>query len=816
MLTSIAITATLLAQTAAKPAGIDSIVPVPYQQVTIDGPFWSPRLSAIRRGTLAANRHQCDITGRLANFDNAAKKLRGEKDVGAFEGLLFNDSDVYKMIEGWCYVLATAKDPAARKRLDSDLDALITRIAAAQHPDGYINTYYTLKADINNRFTREEWDHETYCIGHLIEAGVAHFEATGKRSLLDVAIRAADFLDTLYGEGKFTAPPGHQEVELALIRLGDALNRGDSVRAGPLGTPRPQDLDKYTRLAFFLIEQRGKPHRKLDGSMYGPWGDYAQDHLPAAEQMEAAGHAVRAAYLYSAMTDLAARGIGNYRPALDSLWNDITQRRVFVTGGIGPSGHNEGFTTPYDIPTHTAYQETCASIGLCMWAHRMFLLTGRAECMQQFERTLYNAVLAGVALDGESFFYVNPLASRGGHHRSAWFACACCPPNILRFLGHLGEYVYAVRGDTIYINLFIDSTTHIPMGGKTVSIRQETGYPFDGQLRITIENDTGREIVIARRANLETLPSGAIAQDGYARWIIPPGTTVQEFVLPLKVRRVIADPRVKAAIGRVALMRGPLVYAAESTDNNGTVAGLILPPNAELEERIAAGGDGTPEIVAHALRVGQPESKPHSGGLRPHGAADEPDDRLYREAPSVNPVDVTLRPYFMWANRGPSEMAVWLPETAHLGEPWPAPGITASASFIGHGDGLPALFDRIEPASSIDHDVPRFTFWNHKGTQEWVRYDFDKPRRVSAVEVYWFDDTGRGECRVPASWTVEYLDGDAWKSVANASPNSPAAFGTAKDRFNVCTFAPVTTSAIRVNIRQQDNFSSGMLEMRVR
>lgn len=777
------------------------IVPVPYQQVTIDGPFWSPRLQAIRRGTLSANRHQCDITGRLANFDNAAKKLRGEQDAGAFEGLLFNDSDVYKMIEGWCYLLATETDTAAKQKLDSDLDVLIAHIAAAQHPDGYINTYYTLKADLKDRFTREEWDHETYCMGHLIEAAVAHFQATGKRSLLDVAIRAADFLDTLYGPEKFTAPPGHQEVELALIRFGDALNKGNTVRSGPLGTPRPEDLDKYTRLAFFLIEQRGREHRKLDGTMYGPWGDYAQDHLPAAEQTEAAGHAVRAAYFYSAMTDLAARGVGNYRPALDSLWTDITQRRVFVTGGIGPSGHNEGFTTPYDIPTHTAYQETCASIGLCMWAHRMFLLTGRAEYMEQFERTLYNAVLAGVALDGESFFYVNPLASRGGHRRSAWFGCACCPPNVLRFVGGLGQYIYASRGNTVYVNLFVDGSATLSFGGHDVKIVQETGYPFDGRVKLTVTHDAPYAISLAIRMP-EGSPLGPSA-DGYIHQRFDRGTTESEFIIPLPVRRVVADPRVKQAIGRVAIMRGPLVYAAESIDNDGTVAGIILPPDAELEERLSA--DGTPEVIVHALRV-MPRSD--DGEMSR--------DLLYREAPGVAPVEVVMRPYFMWANRGPSEMTVWLPETAHLGEPWPAPGITAAASFTGHGDGLPALYDRIEPASSIDHDIPRFTFWSHKGTEEWVRYDFDKPRTVSAVEIYWFDDTGRGECRVPASWTVEVLDGETWKPVTNAGPSSPAAFGTAKDRFNVCAFAPVVTGAVRVNIKLQEKYSTGILEMRVR
>lgn len=772
--------------------------PVPFTAVMLDGPFWTGRMAAVREGVLAANRHQCDITGRIANFERAGAKLAGAADPGAYQGLLFNDSDVYKMIEGWCYVLAAlpseGPDAARRAALETDLDALIAKVAAAQHPDGYINTYYTLKAGIENRFTREEWDHETYCMGHLIEAGVAHFGATGKRALLDVAIRAADYLDTLYGPDTFTAPPGHQELELALVRLFDAS-----------GEPR------YLDLAEFLIEQRGRPHRKLDGTVYGPWGDYAQDHKPAAEQTEAAGHAVRAGYMYASMADLALRGRGNYRPALEALWEDVTERRIFVTGGIGPSAHNEGFTAPYDIPTHSAYQETCASIALCMWAHRMFLLTGEARFMDQFERTLYNAVLAGVSLDGSKFFYVNPMASRGGHARKDWFECACCPPNVLRFLASLGQNVYAVKGDTIYVNLFMPGRATVSVGGTPVTIEQQTDYPFDSSVRIVVNNSTDRELIVAVRwpGWVGAMTDGpAVDEDGYLRTAADPGVPLTiDLRIPMEARRVYADPRIKESAGRVAIMRGPIVYAAESPDNDRPVGTYVLPPGVPLSvgERDAT---GAPSLMVSALAT--------TAGA---GAG------LYREGPDLVRAVLELRPYFTWANRGPSEMVVWLPESTQFMDPQPPKGVRVSASFVGHGEGVNAIIDGIEPSSSIDHSIPRLTFWPRKGVgsgavagdgaepagREWVAVEFDEPRRVSEVSMYWFDDTGRGQCRMPRAWIVEALVGGAWKRVASVGES-----GVVKDAFNSARFEPVSAKAVRVRVEMREGFSAGVLEARVR
>lgn len=612
-------------------SGSEVRTPVPFQDVTISGAFWQPRMDAFRHATLAANRHQCDITGRIANFERAAAKIRNAKEAGEFQGLLFNDSDVYKAIEGWSYVIATEADAARKAALIADLDGVIAKIAAAQYPDGYINTYYTLKAGAEHRFTKEQWDHETYCMGHLIEAGVAHKAATGKDTLFNVALKSADFLRALYGKDKFTVPTGHQELELALLRLATATGK-----------------KQYAEFAHELIEYRGRAHRTLDGKEEVPWGDYAQDHAPAAAQREAAGHAVRAGYMYAAMAELAAQGHAEYQPALDAIWDDITQRRMFITGGIGPSGHNEGFTVPYDIPIQDAYQETCASIAMCMWAHRMFLLEGNGKFMEQFERTLYNAALAGVSQSGSHFFYVNPMFSRDGLARQDWFQCACCPPNVLRFFNSLGQYIYTVKGSTVYVNLFIDSKATLTVNGKPVQIEQRTNYPFDGKVKIAVINGSDQDIDLAIRDNpgmgrmmasnesgKPSEPPGAVDGYGHMKIAAREGGGA-EWEIPLPAVRFHSDPRVKASAGHVALTRGPLVYAAESADNGGSIEGLVIAPDASIAQRTDEAG--VPTLIVQGQRADS--------------------------ATGLKPATIILRPYFTWANRGPGGMTVWFAETA--------------------------------------------------------------------------------------------------------------------------------------------------------
>ncbi len=794
------------------------ITPAAVNAVSIGGSFWGPRIAAVRAGTLAANRHQCDSTGRIANFENAAKKIKNEPAVAGdqpaeFQGLLFNDSDVYKMMEGWAYLIATESDPIVKGQLDKDLDALIAKVAAAQYPDGYINTYYTLKVGVDKRFSNDINDHETYCLGHLIEAGVAHFECTGKRTLLDVAIKAADLLEDVYAPGKLSTPSGHQEIELALVRLADATSQF-----------------KYRNLASAFIEMRGRPHRTLDGQTIAPWGDYAQDHKPAAEQTEAAGHAVRAGYMYAAMTDLAARGEPKYTPALQALWHDITQRRIFVTGGIGPSGHNEGFTVPFDIPVTSAYQETCASIALCQWAQRMFILEPDARYMEQFEKTLYNAVLAGVSLDGSKFFYVNPMASRGGHARSDWFACACCPPNVLRFFASLGRNIYAVGGeasDTVYVNLFIESKATLMSAGKAVEIEQKTDYPYGGQMTISVRNTGDKRITLAIRqtsamlAQAATSRMGAIGPaagaDGYRRLPVNPGQTLSNtFKIPLPIRRVYSDPRVKASFGRAAIMRGPLVYAVEAADNTAlegaeatsvNMQRLILPASAQIREGEIV--DGVPVLTATGSVVSAAA-----------GGDDNESESLYRTGQVLSPETITMRPYFMWANREPGQaMNVWLAETPQVIAPQPRAGITATASYTGNGEGLVAMFDRVVPESAADGTIPRFTFWPKKGgendgkdTGQWVRYDFTNPRKLSEVSIWWFDDTGVGQCRLPKAFELQFLaaDGKTWSPVSD-----PTGGAIALNAPSVLRFSAIETRALRLNITLPDGMSTGILEWTV-
>lgn len=769
----------------------DRVQMVGYRNVKFkEGSFWGERLAAIRMGTLKANRHQCEITGRLTNFDRAAAKIRGEKEPGEFQGLLFNDSDVYKMVEGWCYLVATTEDAAARTTLEKDLDGLIARIAAAQYPDGYINTYFTLKKGVENRLTDEGNDHETYCIGHLIEAGVAHFQATGKRTLLDVAIRAADFVCDVYGKG-FSVPSGHQEVELALIRLQDALP-SDAKRGG-----------KYLAMAERLIELRGRPRRTLDGKEHPPAGEYAQDHLPAAEQMEAAGHAVRAVYMYCAMTDLAVRGKGVYATALDSLWDDITGRRMFVTGGIGPSAHNEGFTTPYDIPTHSAYQETCASIGVCLWAQRMFELHGEAKYFDQFERTLLNAALAGVSLDGEKFFYVNPLASRGAEARREWFSCACCPPNVLRFFGSLAGQCYAVRGSTLHVNLFASSSMECVVDGQHVRIEQETEYPYDDAVKLKIRHSGTRPITLAIRCpsgqKVEGLPESG--DNGYAEVEIKPGEHEVAFALPMEVRRVYADPRAKQLAGMTAIMRGPLVYAAEvvhgsgqAAQTTGNLGRVALAGFANPGVKVSP--DGVPEVVVMASDFSD-------------AALTQRDDQLYQSGPVPAPLEVRMRPYFTWANRGSAAMAVWFAEGMQALPR--SRGMEISASHVWNRDSADAVADGQEPTSSADQSIPRLTFWPRKGTEEWVEAKMATSRTVSSVSVYWFDDAGGGGCRVPAEWSIQVRGSDgAWRDAAGDVTASGK-----KDAWDIRKISPVKTEAVRIRIKQRDGFSSGILEIKV-
>ncbi len=747
------------------------LTPVPFTDVKLADRFWAPRLEINRTVTIPHCIKECEDTGRIRNFEVAAGLVKGKH-----EGYFFNDSDVYKVIEAAAYSLAIHPDP----KLDAKLDELIGKIAAAQQKDGYLNTYFTL-VEPDKRWTDLPVKHELYCAGHLIEAAVAHYRATGKRNLLDVAIRFADYIDSVFGEGRLVGVPGHEEIELALVKLYELTGKKN-----------------YFDLAKFFIDKRGYGNR-----------EYSQDHIPVRQHSEIVGHAVRAMYLYSGVADVAAyTGDKSLVAAMERVWRDVTQRKMYVTGGIGPSAHNEGFTIPYDLPNDSAYAETCAGIGLAFWNHRLLLLHGDAKYADILERVLYNGAISGVSLDGARFFYVNPLSSRGFHHRQPWFGCACCPPNVARLIAQVGGYFYATSSDGLWVKLYAASSAKIKVGACEVELVQETDYPWSGVVKLTVNPSSpaafdvnlripgwckGAKVAVNGEA-VEASPG----ENGYVKlhreWR---RSDMVSLDMPMPVRRIVAHPRVSTDAGRVALQRGPVVYCLEGVDNGGSVRDIALPRETKLEasfEKDLLGG-----VVVVRGKVLRRKPLEWSGAL-------------YQASPDDEEVSVVAIPYYAWDNRQPGEMVVWIPETPAFAEAKLPPTIAREgkpgASFV-YGS-LRAINDGLAPSSSDDHSVPRHTWWDHKGTSEWVSLSFEKPQRISCVEVYWFDDTGIGGCRVPKLWEVQWLDGETWQSVSGASR-----YEVVRDAFNRVTFDPVETTSIKLVVQLQEGMSGGVLEIRL-
>ena len=625
--------------------------PVPFTKVEIDDAFWAPRIETNRTVTIPISYQQSKKTGRVDAF-----KLDW-REGGEPVPHPYWDSDVAKWIEAAAYSLAAHPDPGLERRVD----AVVDLIAAAQQPDGYLNVYFTVVRPEMRWANLGMW-HELYCAGHLIEAAVAYHEATGKRKLLDAVCRYADYIDSVFGPGKREGCPGHQEIELALVKL-----------------YRVTGEQRYRDLARFFLDQRGsKPsffrqevealdsedsrmNRHFFGEEESFHTEYCQDHLPVREQSDVVGHAVRAMYMYCAMADVAAEtDDAALLQACKRLWKSVCERRMYVTGGIGPSSHNEGFTSDYDLPNASAYAETCAAIGLVFWNHRLLQLDCDGRYADAMERALYNGAVGGVSLDGKGFFYVNPLESRGDAHRQPWFSVSCCPPNIARLVASVGEYVYSESRSEACVHLYVQGKGELDLGGRKVVIEQRTGYPWKEQIAIAVRPRETAEFTLALRipgwcreprAKLggRSLRLAPLMKKGYARikrrW--NPGDTM-ELTLPMPAERVEANPAVAADAGRVALQRGPLVYCLEEVDNGANLNDLILPRNAKLTAKFDRKLLGGVVVLRGRAR-------------RTDRAAWKND--LYRFAGSCGR-SVTLEavPYCVWDNRRPGEMLAWLRE----------------------------------------------------------------------------------------------------------------------------------------------------------
>ena len=586
------------------------INPVNFSEVSIDDGFWSPRLRSHKEVTLGVCIDQIENqTGRIRNFENAAKRE------GKHSGIFFDDSDVYKALEGMAYSLQISPDPA----LEAKCDEWIDKFAAAQLEDGYINTYYTLTG-LDKRWTVMD-HHEMYCTGHMIEAAVAYYNVTGKRKLLDVCIRMVDHMMGIFGPGKRDWVPGHEEIELALVKL--FVTTGER---------------KYLDFAQWLLDERGHGYGD-NGDRYMKWVPrYYQDEVPVREMSDIGGHAVRAMYLFCGMADVAAyTGDREYIDALHRLWDDVVLRNMYVTGGIGQSRSNEGFTEDYDLPNLTAYCETCASVGMVLWNWRMNQFTGDGKYVDVLERSLYNGALAGISLEGDRFFYVNPLESEGGHHRKAWYGCACCPSQICRFLPSIGNYIYGVSDDAVWVNLYMGNTAEVKLGRRTVTLTQETGYPWSGGVKLTVGTsrplNTGLRLRIPGWCTSYTLAVNGEAVEapvdkGYAvisrKW--KDGDTVSlDFEMP--VRLVDAGPLVKEDLGKRAVQRGPLVYCIEEVDNPEGFDSLRLTEDAQFDAAF------DPELLRGVVAI----------------TAESAGGRL------------KFIPYYAWDNREAGRMKVWVP-----------------------------------------------------------------------------------------------------------------------------------------------------------
>lgn len=777
---------------------------VPFTQVHLTDKFWSPRIETNRTVSIPSAFKECEKNGRFDNFAIAAGMKKGEHR-GDFS---FDDTDPYKVIEGASYSLAARYDSS----LDQYLDSVINVIAAAQEPDGYLTTCVTNKCyRLSGWWGRSKWEklnsHELYNCGHLYEAAVAHYRATGKRSLLDVAIRNADLVCKVFGpeEGQKHVPSGHPIVEMALVKLYKVTGN-----------------EKYLQTAKYFIEETG---RGTDGHKLS---EYSQDHMPILQQKEMAGHAVRAGYLYSGVADVATLTNDTaYLNALKRLWGNLAGRKLYITGGMGSRAQGEGFGPDYELPNHTAYCETCAAIANVFWNYRMFLATGQAKYVDVYERALYNGVISGVSLSGDRFFYDNPLESMGQHERQKWFGCACCPGNITRFIASVSGYQYATQQNDIYVNLYIQGTCNLTTASNKVTVEQTTEYPWDGKVSIKVTPETEKKFAIRLRIpgwvtdrpvasdlyaytdapkaytiSVNGSPANIMTGDGYATlqrtW---KAGDVIEINWPMEVRRIKANDKVETNRGFLAMERGPIVYCLEGKDQpDSTVFNKYIPADTKVNST----------YDANLL----------NGVVVLSGTAKEID----RQG-NVKDVPFKAIPYATWNNRGTDQMEVWMASAKEYATPTPLPTIASKARTFSIQTPIQkdapesaakevwawGVNDQWEPKSSSDTSKPYFYWWLKKGSLETLAYEFDKPYPVSGVEVYWLDfDHYDGDFRVPESWKLYYKAGNTWKEVEALNE-----YGVKKDCYNKLSFKPVTTTGLKIAAQLKDGVSGGIIEWKI-
>ncbi len=766
------------------------IQPVDFTQVHINDKFWTPKIAVNAGITIPYVLDKCKETGRINNFLEAAGVVKSDK----LTEFPFDDTDLYKVIEGASYSLQEKPDA----KLEQYIDTLITYIGAAQEPDGYLYTFRTVKAAKPHPWigaTRwekeEELSHELYNAGHLYEAAVAHYKATGKKSLLNIAIKNADLLVKDFGWGKVEAYPGHQIVELGLAKL-----------------YRVTGNKAYLDLAKFFLDVRG------------PKGDsYNQAKLKVTDQHEAEGHAVRAAYMYTGMADVAAlTGDKKYLTAIDSIWNNVADKKLYITGGIGSTGGGEAFGKDYQLPNMSAYAETCAAIANVYWNSRMFLLHGDSRYIDVLERTLYNGLLSGVSLSGNRFFYPNPLASMGQHQRSAWFSCACCISNMTRFLPSVPGYVYAHNSNDLYVNLFMSNNSSIKLTSGIVNISQITDYPWQGSIALQIDPAHISEFSLKIRVPgwaVQKPAAGDLYTDmkqtktpvtlllngkpvvykmdhGYAvikrTW--KKGDKVM-MELPMDVEKVVANKNVVDDLGRFALQRGPVLYCLEGPDNKDSLVQSIMVPQDAVVK--ASYNDKMLNGITMLFMKGISTKR-----------------QLNTEALIKTEQQVVAIPYYSWANRGPGEMVVWIPYEESAVKPRPAPTIASTSkvsSSLKNSRSYIALNDQIDPVNSADQSNTYLHWWPKNNTREWVQYDFDTEHTISQSQVYWYDDGPFGGCRIPVSWKISYKKGEEWIPVVATTP-----YENVKDQFNKVKFEPVTTTAVRLEVQLPEKNSTGIHE----